>query len=300
MSSATSDEMRQRIAALESEIDRLSVELEETNRGVVALYSQLDERAQELRRASEYKSRFLSVVSHELRTPLTSVTNLSRLLLERTDGDLTPEQERQVTLIRDSVASLTEMVNELLDLARIEAGKSRLVIRESRVADLVAGLRGVFRPVLRSATPALVFDEPDPDLTICTDDGKLSQVLRNFISNAVKFTTEGEIRVTVVAADEMLRCAVRDTGVGIEADHIKLIFQDFVQIDNPRQQHVLGTGLGLSLSRKIADLLHGSIGVESTPGVGSTFWIEIPRVHPRGVAGCVETVIDGVLVGDVP
>jgi signal transduction histidine kinase len=298
VSAPSHDDLRQQVATLQSEIERLNVELAETNRGVLALYAELDDRAQELRRASEYKSRFLSVISHELRTPLTSVLNLSRLLLDRADGDLTSEQEHQVTLIRNSVLPLTDMVGELLDLARIEAGKSRLVLRRTAVADVLAALRGMFRPVVQSVGPALVFEEPDPGLTVCTDEGKLAQVLRNFISNAVKFTAEGEIRVSVAASGDGVRFTVRDTGVGIAPEHISLLFQDFIQLDNPRQQYVKGTGLGLSLSRKIAQLLHGSIGVESTVGAGSTFWIAIPRVHPRASADCAETVIDADLVGE--
>src|SRR6185295_11970254 len=119
------------------ETERLNAELAETNRGVVALYAELDERAEDLRRASESKSRFLSMISHELRTPLTSVVNLTRLLLDRMDGDLTSEQERQITLIRKSVLSLTEMVNDLLDLAKIEAGKTSMRLAPVAVGEMI-------------------------------------------------------------------------------------------------------------------------------------------------------------------
>ena len=283
------------VEALHQEIGRLNLELEETNRGVLALYAELDDRAVELRRASEYKSRFLSVISHELRTPLTSVLNLSRLLLDRVDGELTPDQERQITLIRNSVQSLTEMVNELLDLAKIEAGKTTLRLTRSAVADLVTGLRGVFRPVVQSNAVALVFDDPDPSLELCTDEGKLAQVLRNFIANAVKFTERGEIRLTVTADDaDRIMFAVTDTGVGIAPEDQALIFEEFTQVDNPRQRYVKGTGLGLSLSRRIAELLRGEIGLRSALGEGSTFWITLPRVHPLARPDCAETVLENV------
>ena len=291
----TVESLAAEVESLRQEIGRLNVELEETNRGVLALYAELEDRAAELRRASEYKSRFLSIISHELRTPLTSVLNLSRLLLDRVDGDLTPDQERQITLIRNSVQSLTEMVNELLDLAKIEAGKTTLRLTRSAVADLVTGLRGVFRPVVQSNSVALVFDDPDPALELCTDEGKLAQVLRNFIANAVKFTERGEIRLTVTSeGDDRVTFAVSDTGIGIAADDQSLIFEEFTQVDNPRQRYVKGTGLGLSLSKRIAELLQGEIGLRSAPGEGSSFWITLPRVHPLAKPGCDETVLENV------
>jgi signal transduction histidine kinase len=295
------EQNRELLAALEQvedqrlETERLNTELAETNRGVVALYAELDERAADLKRASESKSRFLSMISHELRTPLTSVLNLTRLLLDRMDGDLTAEQERQITLIRKSVTSLTEMVNDLLDLAKIEAGKTSLRLAPSTVSELVTGLRGVFRPVLQSDAVSLTFDDVDPQLTICTDEGKVAQVVRNFISNAVKFTERGEIRLSVrVSDDDHVTFEVSDTGIGIRPDDQRKIFEDFIQVDNPKQRHVKGTGLGLSLSRKIARVLGGEVGVRSQLGTGSTFWISIPRVHPRANPDCAETIIEMV------
>jgi signal transduction histidine kinase len=281
-----------------AEIARMTTELDETNRGVVALYAEIDDRNADLKRASEYKSRFLSMISHELRTPLTSVLNLSRLLLDRVDGDLTAEQERQITLIRNSVQSLTEMVNDLLDLARIEAGKTTLRFKQVQVSETLAGLRGVFRPMLSGNSPvSLVFDEVDPALVMCTDEGKVTQVVRNFVSNAVKFTERGEIRVSVSRGpNDTVRFSVSDTGVGIAAEDQKRVFEEFSQVENRRQRHVRGTGLGLSLSRTIARLLNGSIGLDSQLGVGSTFWLEVPRVDERAQPDCEETLIE---IGDL-
>jgi len=275
-----------------AELERLNLELDETNRGVLALYRELDDRAEDLRRASESKSRFLSMISHELRTPLTSVLNLSRLLLDRVDGDLTPEQERQMLLMRNSVQTLIEMVNDLLDLARIEAGKTNITLAPVHVSDVLAGLRGVFRPVLQTSAVALLLDDPPEPIELCTDEGKLAQVLRNFISNAVKFTEAGEIRVTVVRNMHDVTFNVSDTGVGIAREDQERIFEDFAQVDNPRQRYVRGTGLGLSLSRKIAGLLGGSVGVESELGEGSRFWIQLPLQHPLADAGCTPQRLD--------
>jgi len=276
-----------------AEIERVNLELEETNRGVVALYAELDDRARDLKRASESKSRFLSMISHELRTPLTSVLNLSRLLLDRMDGELTAEQERQISLIRNSVASLTEMVNDLLDLAKIEAGKTTLRLTKISVAQLLAGLRAVFRPVLSNVHVALIFDDVDPELVMCTDEGKVTQVVRNFISNAVKFTERGEIRVSVTAGErDTVRFVVTDTGIGVAPENIERIFEEFGQVESATQRQVKGTGLGLSLARTIADLLGGTIGVESEVGKGSTFWIEIPRIDARSAADCSDVTIE--------
>jgi signal transduction histidine kinase len=275
------------------EADRLNKELEETNRGVVALYAELDERAEDLKRASESKSRFLSMINHELRTPLTSVLNLSRLLLDRMDGELTAEQERQIQFIRNSVLSLTEMVNDLLDLAKIEAGKTTLKIAPVSVAEMIAGLRGVFRPVMQSDIVALVFDDADPSLRLCTDEGKLTQVLRNFIANAVKFTEQGEIRLRFdISNDERITFEVSDTGIGIAPADQETIFAEFTQLDNQKQRRLKGTGLGLSLARRIASLLGGDVGVRSEVGVGSTFWICLPRIHARAAPDCREVVIE--------
>jgi signal transduction histidine kinase len=280
------------------ETERVNNELEETNRGVVALYAELDDRARDLKRASESKSRFLSMISHELRTPLTSVLNLSRLLLDRMDGELTSEQERQITLIRNSVASLTEMVNDLLDLAKIEAGKTTLRLTKISVAQLLAGLRAVFRPVMSSTHVTLVFEEVDAELVMCTDEGKVTQVVRNFVSNAVKFTETGEIRVSAIRTEsDMVRFAVQDTGIGIAPENVERVFEEFGQVENATQRQVKGTGLGLSLARTIAQLLGGTIGVESELGKGSTFWIEIPRIDARSAPDCGDVTIE---VGAVP
>jgi signal transduction histidine kinase len=272
------DELRAR----QTEVERLNAELEETNRGVLALYAELDDRAQDLRRASEYKSRFLSDISHELRTPLMSVLNMTRILLDRDDGELTAEQERQVGIIRKSVHGLTEMVDDLLDLAKIEAGHATMRPTEFTVGDLFGALRGMFRPLMVGDAVALVFEEAPGVPRLRTDEQRLSQVLRNFLANAVKFTERGEIRVTAAPeADGLVRFVVRDTGIGIDpADH-KRIFQDFAQVDGPIQRRVRGTGLGLPLTRNLAALLGGRVELESAAGAGSAFAVVVPAVLPE-------------------
>src|SRR6478672_3283342 len=184
----------------QAELSQLNRELEDTNRGVVALYAELDEKAVSLQRVNELKTRFLSNMSHEFRTPLNSIMSLCRLLLDRMDGELTPEQEKQVGFIRKSAEGLSELVNDLLDLAKVEAGKIVVNPAKFEVSDLFATLRGMLRPLLEHSSVSLVFEEPRGFPTFYTDEGKVAQILRNFISNALKFTERGEVRVSATQA----------------------------------------------------------------------------------------------------
>jgi signal transduction histidine kinase/CheY-like chemotaxis protein len=265
----------------QEELAALNRELEDTNRGVVALYAELDEKADHLRRADELKSRFLSNMTHEFRTPVNSIQALARILLDRTDGDLSPEQERQVMFIRKAADALSELVNDLLDLAKIEAGKTVICPIEFDVSHLFGALRGMLRPLLVNESVALVFDEPEDVPPLYTDEAKVSQILRNFLSNALKFTERGEVRVTArhLADENAVAFAVADTGSGIAAEDHEVIFQEFTQIDSPLQRRVRGTGLGLPLCRRLAELLGGRVGVESELGVGSTFTAVIPTIY---------------------
>src|ERR1700733_11764220 len=192
----------------QEELVRLNTELEDTNRGVVALYAELDERAEQLRQASELKSRFLSNMSHEFRPPLNSILALSRLLIDHTDGPLTVEQERQVTYIRRSAESLTELVNDLLDLAKVEAGKLELRPRHFTIGELFGALRGVMRPLRQNEAVELVFEEPLENRALFTDEAKVAQILRNLISNALKFTERGEVRVAAAFDSETRQCSL--------------------------------------------------------------------------------------------
>jgi signal transduction histidine kinase/CheY-like chemotaxis protein len=265
----------------QEELSQLNRELADTNRGVVALYAELDEKADYLRRASEMKSRFLSNMSHEFRTPLNSILSLARILLDRLDGELTSEQEKQVAYIRKAAEDLSELVNDLLDLAKVEAGKVILRPLEFQVTGLFGALRGMLRPLLaHNPAISLVFEEPAEELTLNTDESKVSQVLRNFISNALKFTEQGEVRVTADSGPgDTVQFAVADTGIGIAPEDQEAIFLEFTQLESARQKRVKGTGLGLPLSRRLAELLGGAVTLRSTPGVGSTFTLTVPRIY---------------------
>jgi signal transduction histidine kinase len=255
----------------------LRTELDETNRGVVALYAELDQNAVQLRDAADLKSRFLSYMSHEFRTPLASISSIADILLVGMDGPLTGEQQKQIKFVQGSVRELTEMVDDLLDLAKVEAGRISISPEWFDMVDLFSALRGIFRPIVANGVVSLVFEEPHDVPRVYTDDKKLSQILRNFISNALKFTTEGEVRVTAqLQAADMVEFAVTDTGIGIAAEHLPALFSDFVQIDTRIQKRLRGTGLGLSLAKKFAELLGGRVSVASELGKGSKFSVFIP------------------------
>jgi signal transduction histidine kinase len=272
-----SAKLQQLLRERESDIESLRLELEQTNKGVVALYAELDDKAAELRQALDLKSRFLSYMSHEFRTPLTSITSLTTILLSRMDGPLTGEQVRQVEFVRSSVLELSEMVDDLLDLAKVEAGRITISPEWFEMVDLFSALRGMFKPIVASSSVALVFDEPETLPRLYTDDKKVSQILRNYISNALKFTSQGEVRVSAqLTAQGAVEFAVSDTGIGIAAEHLPTLFSDFVQIDTRLQRRLRGTGLGLSLARKFAELLGGRVGADSELGKGSRFWVSIP------------------------
>ncbi len=268
----------QELRARQEELAQLNRELDETNRGVVALYAELNDKADFLQRASELKSHFLSNMSHEFRTPLNSITALSQILLDRLDGSLTIEQEKQVKFIRGSAQDLTELVNDLLDLAKVEAGKITIRPCRFQVASLFAGLRGMLRPLLsQNSSVNLVFEDPVDIPEIYSDEAKISQILRNFISNALKFTERGEVRVAVKRGhDNTVIFSVADTGIGIAADDHEKIFQEWIQLEAKVQKTVQGTGLGLPLTRKFARLLGGDVYVQSELGIGSTFFAALP------------------------
>ncbi len=262
---------------LRRENEALRAELDETNQGVLALYAELDTQAEQLRQASDLKSRFLSYMSHEFRTPLGSIRSITRLLSDELDGPLSPEQHKQVLFISGAAGELSDMVDDLLDLAKIEAGRITISPAWFDMLDLFSALRGMFRPIVDANAVDLIFEEPQDMPRLYTDDKKLAQILRNFISNALKFTQQGEVRVSARAEGDGEVCfAVSDTGIGIPEDLHGNLFEDFVQIDTPLQKRLRGTGLGLSLCKRFAELLGGRVGVTSQPGVGSTFFVVIP------------------------
>jgi signal transduction histidine kinase len=262
----------------EDELAELNKELEDTNRGVMALYAELEDRAERLKQADQIKSRFLSQISHEFRTPLNSIMALSRMLLDRMDGELSAEQEKQVDLISKSANTLFELVNDLLDLAKVEAGKVDVSISEFTVDQLFGALRGALKPLVRPGID-LIFESAADLPTLRTDEGKIAQILRNLTSNAIKYTEAGEIKVKAAASKGWMFFSVSDTGIGIAPEDQERIFDEFSQVKHPLQRRAKGTGLGLSISRRLAKILGGDIDVKSDLGAGSTFTLTVPRKY---------------------
>ncbi len=271
---ALRDQNRELLLSLE----QFSRELDETNRGVVALHAELDQRAEQLKQASDLKSRFLSNISHELRTPLNSVLALARLLADQVDGALTTEQMKQVGLIRKSAENLLEIVNDLLDLAKVEAGRMEVTPSTFSIEEVFAVLRGTLKPLQMQSAVTLSFIAQERLSNLYTDEAKLAQILRNLVSNALKYTEKGEISVSALRDEErgLLTIEVRDTGIGIAPEHQEIIFEEFAQVQNRLQMRQKGTGLGLPLSRQLARMLGGDITVQSELGQGSTFTLTLP------------------------
>lgn len=277
---AETDELNRRLEESSRELaalyDELSAELERTNRGVVALYAEIDDKNFQLAAASEAKSRFLRSISHELRTPANSILGLTGLLLDPRQVDrLSVEHTEQVEFIRASANDLLRLVGELLDLAKAESGRLEAVLEEVSLAETFAALRGVIEPLLR---PGVELEIDDGSLSLVTDAVLLGHVLRNLLSNAAKFTTEGTILLRARADGDHVVLEVRDSGVGIPPEHLPRIFEEFYQVPTPLQAHVKGTGLGLPFAQVVAGELGGRIEVESSLGTGSCFRLRLPRV----------------------
>jgi len=203
------------------------------------------------------------------------------LLLDRIDGELTAEQFRQVRYIESSARDLQEMVNDLLDLAKVEAGKIRIRTKRFEVHELFSALKGMLKPLLADNNSVDLVFEDAPELSaLRTDEGKVSQILRNLISNALKFTPNGKVIVSAKMVDAReVQFTVQDTGIGIAPEHHETIFKEFSQLENPLQERYRGTGMGLPLCRNLAMLLGGQIWLESELGKGSTFFVRLPAIY---------------------
>jgi signal transduction histidine kinase len=199
------------------------------------------------------------------------------MLSEEFDGPLTAEQHKQVVFVSGAARELSDMVDDLLDLAKIEAGRITISPAWFDMFDLFSALRGMFRPIADAGSVDLIFEAPEGLPRLYSDDKKLAQILRNFISNSLKFTQRGEVRISVrMEGEQQVRFAVSDTGIGIPQEMHGALFEDFAQIDSPLQKRLRGTGLGLSLCKRFAQLIGGYVGLESEPGRGSTFFVVIP------------------------
>jgi signal transduction histidine kinase/DNA-binding response OmpR family regulator/CHASE3 domain sensor protein len=269
-------------AELEQTNDQLAeqaLNLDLKNAALVEAQDQLRDRALELERASRYKSEFLANMSHELRTPLNSSLILAKLLADNGQGNLNDEQVRFAQTIYSAGNDLLHLINDILDISKVEAGKLELVPEDLPLRRVVGALAQTFEPLARQKDLAFSLTvEPDVPATINTDRQRLEQVLKNLLSNAVKFTEVGQVSMTVSSTPEgWIQFVVRDSGIGIPADQLERIFEAFHQADGTTSRRFGGTGLGLSISRDLTTLLGGTLVVDSTPGQGSTFTLSLPR-----------------------
>jgi CheY-like chemotaxis protein len=286
-------ESQARLELQQSEMEQTNTQLEHHsnllarhNQDLAAAKRDLDDKAGALERANQYKSEFLANMSHELRTPLNSSLILAKLLADNRDGNLNAEQIKFARNIYSSGNDLLELINDILDLSKVETGKVDFVLESLDLRKLCEALVQTVRPLAeqRGIGCRLLFDDDAPR-QIETDSQRVRQILRNLLSNAIKFTERGEVTLTVSAlGPDGVGFAVRDTGIGIAPQQRDIIWEPFRQADGTTSRKYGGTGLGLSISKELSALLGGNIGLESEVGKGSTFTLVLPRSFPAGRA----------------
>jgi signal transduction histidine kinase len=282
----------------QQELEATNLELENTNKGVVALYSELEKASHELQQASDSKSRFFSNMTHEFRTPINIIENISKLLLKGADGELNPEQTKQVRFISSAANELSELVNELLDLAEAESGRMEIAASRFSLLEFMEQLRQ-FTGALSMRYPSIEWQIiPIPvDVNLDTDRNRLFQILRNLITNAFKYTPQGSVSVRCFQPDrDSVEFMVEDTGVGIDQTNQARIFEEFSRVRIPGLAHVQGNGLGLPLAVRLAHLLKGEIDLRSALGQGSRFTVRIAREYQERQADLSTLDLGGVTV----
>jgi HAMP domain-containing protein/signal transduction histidine kinase/ActR/RegA family two-component response regulator len=300
-STMRTEELLQELKKSNSELEAQAKELEDKakllevkNQEVELASHSVEEKAEQLSLISKYKSEFLANMSHELRTPLNSLLILSKMLSENKETNMTTEQVKFAQTIYSSGCDLLALINEILDLSKVEAGKMPIVPRDVKVPEISEYLEHSFRPVANHKGLGFMI-EPGADISnaiINTDVTRVQQILKNLLSNAFKFTEQGKVTLKVTQGlrklEKVIVFSVSDTGIGIPKEKQNLIFEAFQQADGTTNRKYGGTGLGLTISRQIAKLLGGSIEVESAPGTGSTFTLTLPMRY-QGIEGVIES-----------
>jgi CheY-like chemotaxis protein/CHASE3 domain sensor protein len=282
-SQARLESQQTELEQINAQLEEQTSQLEEQKDSLSEAQANLEARNEELERANQYKNEFLANMSHELRTPLNSSLILAKLLADNKHGNLTPEQVKFAETISSAGQDLLALINDILDLSKVEAGKVEVTAETVHVGRAIDAATRIFEPIVRDKGLAFaVTIEPGTPETIVTDAQRFGQILRNLLSNAVKFTERGEVTLRVAAADgDRVAFAVRDTGIGIAEHQQAIIFEAFRQADGSTHRRYGGTGLGLSISRDLARLLGGDLGVHSAPGEGSVFTLVLPRTYTR-------------------
>jgi len=261
---------------LEERVRQRTAELEEINRTVQEQNRALEEANRQIRKANRAKSEFLANMSHELRTPMNSILGFTELIKDEIFGEIPEAFQEPLDEIHKSGNHLLALINDVLDLSKIEAGRMELHRSECAIERFVESVASTMRP-LAEEKGLKVVTSVEEDLPTCrVDEGRMTQVLLNLAGNAVKFTKQGEVEIGVRKEEERLFVRVRDTGIGIPSEKLEEIFTEFSQADTSITRNTEGTGLGLSISKRIVEMHGGEIGVESEVGKGSTFWLRIP------------------------
>jgi CheY-like chemotaxis protein/signal transduction histidine kinase/CHASE3 domain sensor protein len=283
----SNEELQQLNEELEEKAELLSTqnnEVERKNQEIDQARRSLEEKAEQLALTSRYKSEFLANMSHELRTPLNSLLILARLLGDNPEGNLSDKQVEYVRTIYAAGTDLLELINDILDLAKIESGTMALDMEPVNLSDLSANLKNNFQQVADNKQLGFVVELSNQlPQAIVTDPRRLQQILKNLLSNAFKFTEEGQVTLTITPVDSAIAFAVHDTGIGISPEKQHIIFEAFQQADGTTSRKYGGTGLGLSISRELANLLGGRIELMSEWGRGSTFTLYLPLTHPTAL-----------------
>lgn len=270
----------------QEELQQSNFELEERNRIINERNLEIIKKAEELEQSTRYKSEFMANMSHELRTPLNSILLLSRYLSENNEHNLTEDQKESAKVIFNSGNGLLDLIDELLDLSKIEAGKMEIEYNDISLPELLQDLKSLFQPIAKEKNIELRIEHNlDFNITLESDKMKLEQILKNLLSNALKFIADGYVALTVMPDEKgtYLKFVVEDTGVGIPKDKLGVVFEAFTQADGSTKRKYGGTGLGLSISRQLARLLGGEISVTSQPGKGSIFTLAIPTSKQEAI-----------------
>ncbi|MCA9957741.1 MAG: GAF domain-containing protein, partial [Anaerolineales bacterium] len=240
------------------------------------LYAEQVDISSQLRQVDQLKSEFLASMSHELRTPLNSIIGFADVLLEGLDGDLNARMEEDVRLIRDSGAHLRELIGDILDMSKIEAGRMELRYEMINMRQMAQDIMATANPLAQEKSLSLQLELTDDVNTVEADRTRIRQVLWNIMGNAIKFTEKGSVTLAMEVEKDELLVAIRDTGIGIKPEDVSIVFEQFRQIDGSLNRRAGGTGLGMPITKKLVELHGGRIWIESIVGVGSTFWFTIP------------------------
>ncbi|HEX7556646.1 MAG TPA: ATP-binding protein, partial [Leptolinea sp.] len=269
-------ELEDRVTERTGELARRVAEVEELNLSTQKLNENLKEAVKKAESADRLKSAFLATMSHELRTPLNSIIGFTGILLQKMVGPLSEEQEKQLGMVQGSARHLLELINDVLDISKIEADQIVIFNEQFDVVESIRKSLEKIKPMADKKGLEILFDVDPASITIISDRRRVEQILLNLLNNAVKFTEHGQVGVHCRVKKDMLVTSVSDSGIGMKLEDVQTLFKPFRQIDSGLTRQYEGTGLGLSICKRLVELLGGEISIDSEPGKGSTFTFTLP------------------------